>query len=198
MAADDATVADIHQVLGEIIVLWNDCEGRLREMVIWLSGGRSVANLALTAHMTAKALADALPALTGSKSEQIREHFEWFAKGVDILREHRNYYAHGVGFVSVGMVDPDTVAWVSHVTGKLRVKITHERVPLAKLQALRDQMLRFSVYGVRLMELADPYRNAFGFNRKIVLGPWPSKPPLPDRLRKPPPALLGAPPPPES
>ena len=198
MAAEDATEADFYQVLGEIVVHWNACEGRLREMVIWLAGGRSPATLALTAHMGAKALTDALPALTGEKSAQLREHLEWYSKGVDILREHRNYFVHGVGFVSLGMFSPQTAAWVSHVTGKLRVKVTHERVELGQLLALRDQMLLFSVYGTRLMELAEPYRGAFGFGRRVAHGPWPSKPPLPDRLRKPPPILIGAPPQPES
>jgi hypothetical protein len=198
MAADDATEADFHQALGEMVVHWNACEGRLREMVIWLAGGRSPATLALTAHMGAKALTDALPALTGEKSAEIREHFEWFAKGVDILREHRNYYAHGISFVSPGMVSPGVAAWVSHVTGKLRVKITHDRIPLETLRALCVLMMIYSYYGLRLMELADPHRGMFGLGRRVLHGPSPSKPPLPDRLRKPPPILIGAPPPPGS
>ena len=198
MAGYDAADLEFHQLIGQIVVTWNSCEGRLRQMVIWLAGGRSPSTLALTAHMTAKALSDALPAMSGSQPPEVRDHFEYYAKAIDILREHRNYYVHGISAVSVGMLELETAAWVQTVTGKLRVKIHAERVGLAPLKALEEQLVRYSYYGLKVMEKADPYRGMIGFERRHVPATWPQKPPLPDRLRKPPPILLGAPPQPES
>jgi len=198
MAADDATEAEFHQAIGEMVIRWNACEGHLRDIVVWLAGGRSVATLALTADLSAKAIIDTLPAITGAKSAEIREHCEWYAKGLDILRVHRNYYVHGISFIGVGMVSPEVGAWVSHVSGRAKVKITHERVGLGSLRALCDQMLIYSVYGSQLMDRADPYRGMFGSARRVLHGPWPNKPALPDTLRKPPPSLLGTPHQPES
>jgi hypothetical protein len=199
MAGYDAADLEFHQLIGQIVVTWNACEGRLREMVIWLAGGRSPSNLALTAHMTAKALSEALPAMSGKQPAEVREHLEYYAKAVDILREHRNYYVHGITAISVSMIEPDTSAWLQTVTGKQRVKIHSERVGLGPLKALEKQLVLFSYYGLRVLEKVDPYRGMFGFGaRRHVPATWPKKPPLPDRLRKPPPILLGAPPQPES
>jgi hypothetical protein len=147
MTAVDDAEAEIHQLIDEMIVQWNACEGRLRDMVIWLSGGRSVATLALTAHMTAKALTDALPALTGSKSAEVREHFEHYSKAVDILRDYRNYYVHGISLVSRSVINPDPLAWVSQITGRMRVKIHHDLVGVDVLRPIRDDMMRFNNYG---------------------------------------------------
>lgn len=199
MAEHHATEAEFYQLLGEVVVRWNACEAHLRDLIIWLSGGRSAITLALTAHMTAKALTDALPALTGSKSTEIREHLEHYAKAVDRLREYRNYYAHGIGQIGPSMLTGGEVAaWVSQVTGKLRVKVTYEHLSPTPLATLLADLKVYQEYGRRIQRACNPNFGGSVFGSLPLLGAWPNKPPLPDRLTKPIPILIGAPPPPES
>lgn len=198
MATDDDPRKAIYQALGELVMRWNACEGRLRDMVIWLSGGWTLANYSLTAHMTAKALADTVPALTVARGKELREHFNHFATGVDTLREHRNYYAHGISAPANVLLSPEPAGMLTSVVGKQRVKIHFDIVGVDQLAPVIAQLREYDDYGRSILRYADPtYARGFLTERTWPTS-WPDKPPRPDALKKRPPTLLGAPPQPES
>lgn len=195
MTTQSASEADFYQCLGEIMVRWNGCEAHLRDLIIWLCGGQSAVSLALTAHMSAKALTDALPALTGTKDAEVREHLEHYSKAVDILREHRNYYIHGIADVSPSMITGGAVAArVSQVTGRHRVKLTFDHLDAKPFLKLLTDLRVLQEYGRRIQMACVPNYGRGLLSPYKPLAAWPSKPPLPDRLKRPPPILIGAPP----
>lgn len=194
MATHHASEADFYQCLGEIMVRWNGCEAHLRDLIIWLCGGQSAVSLALTAHMSAKALTDALPALTGTKDAEVREHLEHYTKAVDILRTHRNYYIHGIADVGPSMITGSVAARVSQVTGRKRVKLTFDHLDTEPLLKLLADLRALQEYGRRIQMACVPNYGRGLLRPYKPLAAWPSKPPLPAELKRPSPILIGAPP----
>lgn len=189
-----------YQNIGEVIVSWNACEERLRDMVIWLAGGRTPANVALTAHMSGKALVETLPTLTTDLDPDVRHRFEHYARAVDMLREHRNYYAHGIELVGIGPLDEpnplEAQAYVKQTTSRNQLKFYYEKVELKDLVKLKTVLMSYQAFGFNLLARAFPgFRN---LGARQPNSPWPDTPPLPDRLKKRPPILLGALHPPKS
>lgn len=181
---------DFLQLIGEMIVSWNRCEGRVRDLIIWLSGGRSPATLALTAHLNAISLIQTLEALANGQEVEIGGHIDHFRECVDRLREYRNYYVHGISDVGPGWpISPQTGAWIYQVSGRRRVTIRSEIIDYTALHDLCIQLRLVADYGKRIHHMVDPSSGPMGF-RARSFAPL-IKPPLPPKLRKAEPILLG-------
>ena len=187
----DAAVTEIYALLGEMMVSWNQCEGRLRRLVVRLAGGKQPRDIALTAFTSVEDLLQLLDVLVEFADEDVKDHLVHYRACVERLREHHNFLARGVHYVGETEALPGARAWVAYLAGKRELRPRQDRLDAESLRALIADLTAVSAYGRALLAKLSP-----GDETTWVARRWPRKPPLPDRLGKPAPLLLGEPPPP--
>ena len=191
--------------LGELIVKWNELEGKLQSLVHYL-GNDWVTAVVLTAHMGNVSLVDALRTLATERDETAkmldkygaswRREKHWpplplllpdvthLITCFERLREYRNFYVHGITRTGEGRI------FIASSTSA-RARLTVHEMPVR---------VRDLIQLIKRIEAVDRYASGvLTFAARMrSRNPWdvpptsPERPPIPDRLKKPPLLVLGA------
>ena len=180
---------------GHMITVWNELEQRLRSVLMYALEAEcppSAAAQILTAHMKNTALCAALKtAATEFKSGELQTSMLHAVKGIERLREYRNYYGHG--FTQVGWGHAGPIGYLE--TDSANVRLTrHDRIfGLDEIEKLTEQMEQFRDFTGQIYAFM---RDGDKPHWSELHASWPQMPPLPDILVKPRRYPLDAPPPP--
>ena len=117
-ALDDIS---IEELLGRIIITWNNFEAMCRDLLCDLCGNPPGIK-SLTNELNGSSLYFALrSAAEGSAAPETREIVERLAEGLNRLNEHRNYYVHGASSRDFSSGSEMLVLKTSYAKGEIRV-----------------------------------------------------------------------------
>jgi hypothetical protein len=183
--------------LGNMLVAWNRAEYCARQLLNWQCDGPFV--LVLTAEMGSVAIRDTIFAIaTHTHDLDLASHLDHFANYFDILREYRNYYAHGVTMIAPPM-GPNPSRGIAHqLSARQGLKLDHDPISFEQLDFVINHAMTLASYGYAIPD-AFRRRGDDGIAAaQKVFASWPEKPPQPPKLRKNRAVLGRLPPPPES
>ena len=159
-----------------MITGWNGVEHTARSLLMWQCNHPNVA--ALTSEMTSTAMRDALLAIAKViPREEVSEHLQHFAKALDLAREHRNYYAHGVKAVVFMPELQKHVGVVQHYTARQNLAEDFDIATAENLATIAKHCFELSAYGLAIMS-----RYGRGGSTKAARKAWPSWPEKPTPL----------------
>ncbi len=184
--------------LGLVVALWNELESQVKNVLLALppDNNRLIASW-LVADLQIGPLINATRLLSKEMQwmydranmtmrkrrthqklfETHAERVEHFLTGVDILREHRNYYVH---YAINDKSDPHHQRLqISRVSARGAVHWTNHPIEETALERLAFQITDYLVYGDEIEDALK--KNAS--NDFSVRPSWPEKPPLPEKLK---------------
>jgi hypothetical protein len=169
--------------LGEVVIEWNQTEGRARRMLSKLIQPPSDANYILLAHMGNTTLTDAIKAYSELQSAEMKDLLAHYCNYFDRLREYRNFYVHGI-MRATQRIDHETrtgtpIGEISQVTARGRLSVSTAEATLDDLGRMLGWMLQLSPFDTSLFWDITQTRPQYALPRRA-----PSKPPLPDKLQK--------------
>jgi hypothetical protein len=167
-----------------MVCSWNSAEQRLRKFLeSFCGGGLQTMNnpypgpSILVFELGSVGLANGLrtfanESLKGPQAEAVIHAVNFYER----LREHRNYYVHGILFV----VDLEgrVGGLIDYRTAKGSVSWFNDLVSIEKIRQTAE-------WCVQLTNFVNSLDFAMFFPLHASQIPWPDKPPLPDRLEKP-------------
>jgi hypothetical protein len=182
--------------LGLVVSLWNELEPQVRTVLVTLSPDRLTASW-LAADLQIGPLINATRLMSKEIQwmherinvtlrrkrgryklfEPFTEHVDHYLNGVDILREHRNYYIH---YAVADRSDRKHLKLqISKLTARGRVSYISHPIEETALENLSFQITDYLTYGDSLLEALEKNVSKKFFERPS----WPEKPPLPERLK---------------
>lgn len=172
------TLTPFYSALGELIVIWNQAENRLRAILVGLCG-IGPRTWILTAELGAISLENALRSSSQDIAlPDLKPHIEACIKWFNLLREYRNYYVHGIIDVNISF------GYISQTSAKNGLVLHGEVIDVTALSDLIKKIKDFLDFSsdVEFRASALPLTS---FSDGKPFPPLPKIPLLPDRLQKP-------------
>jgi hypothetical protein len=205
----DAPPPDYHTELlakiGQAVLAWNDLDQLLRNLIVLIAARDAISVMILTADMSTSAALNALSALAvehsavensvrnraladqlqrglGKKEAQpIVPHMLHLIEYVNLLREFRNFYVHGMR-----TPNSDEGFLAQSMTARKRLSLFKQPITARDLETLTREIQKCIQYGGTIGEAINHARSYLQDSNQEAAPPtWPEKPPLPDRLVKP-------------
>jgi hypothetical protein len=188
---------------GEAVTTWNFLEGKVRNVLTRLisrpeealllqldqgAGVRSAINRAriLTANLPNATLTDTIRIFAKASRAELGDHLVHLTKVFDRLREHRNFYVHGIqGPGSTINQDKtvQTVAFATMVSARGSLSVSSLQFGLEDLRVFRESMVELARYIDSIIyAIINP--DPEWFDPTCVPLESLQKPPVPDRLLK--------------
>jgi hypothetical protein len=183
--------------LGLVVALWNELESQVKTILVSLAPENRLVAAWLVMDLQIGPLINAARLLSREMEwlyervnvdlrrkrgkyklfEPFAEHVDHFLTGVDILREHRNYYVHNA--INDTSDPHQQRLMIYRISARGKVSLTSHPIDETALENLVFQIGDFLGYGDDLAEALR--RNT---SKKFSERPsWPEKPPLPGRLK---------------
>ena len=181
-----------------MLVAWNGAEEIARSILRWQCQSPNVD--VLISEMNNVTMRDAILAIAKVEARaDLGEHLDHFASIFDLVREYRNYYAHGIRgvFPADSLIEafPVLKAWlkhsgetntcvgmVYHAISRAKLAQDFDVVSVSNLKAVEHWSFCVSGYGTAL-EIAFKTGGSTKAARKEWPS-WPEKPTLPPKLEK--------------
>lgn len=165
--------------LGTLVMLWNRLEEFARLLIRLVYYEHPDKSDILTAHMGTTSLCNTLRTLSSEfATPESHDRIMHYVTYLEIIREYRNYYVHGIlGYEEGG-------GYLQATSARSRYTLHHETITIEHLRTATRRCWRLHEYGGALFEYLEDRLRAKRKKKTLQLQ-LPDKPPLPERLQKP-------------